>query len=242
MEETTGNVALAASAAPTTPPARPRSGTAPLAALTAGAASLAGLLLYHGLTTWLEAASFVTGALCVWLTVRQSIWNFPVGMLNVATFAVVFFRARLFADAGLQVAFFVLGAVGWYLWLYGGARHTPLRVTRTPPRRARNVSLAVAILWASLWLLLRQAGGASPAFDSLTTALCLGAQWLLDRKHLENWLLWITVDIIYVPLYLSRGLYLTAALYAVFLCMATIGFTQWRRAYLADRQHQTVPA
>jgi nicotinamide mononucleotide transporter len=203
-----------------------------LAMLTLGTALLAGLLLWNRLTTWLEAASFVTGALCVWLTVRESIWNFPLGMVNVATFTVVFLRARLFADAGLQIVFFILGAIGWYLWVYGGPQRTPLRITRTPRNRARGVTAAIVIIWGGLWVLLRHTGDAAPVWDSLTTALSLGAQWLLDRKHLENWLLWITVDVIYVPLYLYKELYLTSALYAVFFCMAVIGWLQWRRLWL----------
>ena len=207
--------------------------TAVLAALTVGATLLAGVLLTRQLTTWLEAISFVTGAVCVWLTVRGSAWNFPIGMVNVAAFAVVFTGTRLYADAGLQAVFFVLGGIGWYLWLFGGAGRTTLRITRAPARRARHVGLAVVAMWLGLWALLRETGDAAPLWDALTAALSLGAQWLLDRKHLENWLLWIAVDVIYVPLYLYKGLYLTAALYAVFLGMATVGWLRWRRDFLA---------
>ena len=216
--------------------AAPSRDTAILAALTLGTALLAAVLLRRGLTTWLEAVSFVTGAVCVWLTVRESVWNFPIGMANVAAFALVFVDARLYADAGLQIVFFVLGGIGWYLWLFGGTGRTTLRITRTPAARGRNVGLAVAALWLGLWALLRTTGDAAPLWDALTTAISLGAQWLLDRKHLENWLLWIAVDVIYVPLYLYKGLYLTAALYAVFLCMASIGWLRWRRDFLAARE------
>src|SRR3954465_7102957 len=100
-----------------------------LAFLTVAASILAGAMAAFGFASWLEAASFVTGAVCVWLTVRESVWNFPIGMLNVATFAFVFVRARLYADAGLQVVYFVLGGIGWYLWLYGGKGRTALPVT-----------------------------------------------------------------------------------------------------------------
>jgi nicotinamide mononucleotide transporter len=213
------------------PPA-PRVGSnAALALLTLGTTALAGLLLWRGLTTWLEAVSFVTGAVCVWLTVRESVWNFPIGMVNVATFAFVFLRARLYADAGLQVVYFVLGGIGWYLWLYGGAGRTALPITRTPARRAVGVGLAIALMFAGEYALLRKIGGSAPFWDALTTAISLGAQWLLDRKHLENWLLWIAVDVIYVPLYLSKQLYLTSGLYAVFLCMATLGWLQWHATW-----------
>src|SRR5206468_11465360 len=128
-----------------------------------------------------------------------------------------------FADAGLQVVYFVLGAVGWYLWLYGGAGRTVLQITRTPRRRAVGVAVAIVVLFAGEYLLLRRIGGSSPFWDALTTAICLGAQWLMDRKHLENLLLWIAADVIYIPLYLTKHLYLTSCLFAAFLCMATTG-------------------
>src|SRR5437868_3149656 len=78
----------------------------------------------RGLASWLEAISFATGAICVWLTVKESVWNFPISLANVATFFIVFGRAHLFADQGLQVVYFVLTIIGWYMWLYGGERHT----------------------------------------------------------------------------------------------------------------------
>jgi nicotinamide mononucleotide transporter len=222
-------------------PPHPLSGSnAILALLTAGTTALAGLLLWRGLTTWLEAVSFVTGAVCVWLTVRESVWNFPIGMVNVATFGVVFFRARLFADAGLQVVYFVLGGIGWYLWLYGGTGRTALPITRTPPRRAVGVAFAIYVIFVGEFVLLRKIGGSAPFWDALTTAISLGAQWLLDRKHLENWLLWIAVDVIYVPLYLSKQLYLTSGLYAVFLCMATLGLLQWHATWRRQRRPRQV--
>src|SRR3954464_10170988 len=104
-----------------------------LALLSVATGVLALILYLNGAATLLEAIAFVTGAICVWLTVRENVWNFPIGLVNVAAFAVVFFRARLFGDASLQVAYFILTAIGWYLWLYGGERRTALRVSRTPP-------------------------------------------------------------------------------------------------------------
>src|SRR4051794_32099592 len=94
--------------------------TAVLSLLTTAVSVIAAVMAALGYASWLEAASFVTGAVCVWLTVKENVWNFPIGLLNVATFSIVFFESRLFADAGLQVVYFVLGVMGWYLWLYGG--------------------------------------------------------------------------------------------------------------------------
>jgi nicotinamide mononucleotide transporter len=183
-----------------------------------------------GVASALEAASFVTGAVCVWLTVRQSAWNFPVGLLNAATFAVVFARSRLFADAGLQIMYFALNVHGWILWARGGSPGAALPVTRAERPERLLVAVAMVVTATALWRASMFLGGASSAADAVTTALSLGAQWLLNRKKLESWLLWIAVDVLYVPLYLSRGLFLTAILYVVFLGMAVIGWREWRRS------------
>jgi nicotinamide mononucleotide transporter len=177
----------------------------------------------------LEAVSFVTGAACVWITVKENIWNFPIGLANVATFSVVFYRAGLLADAGLQVVYFVLGLMGWYLWLFGGEHRSRLRVTRASGGELLLVASLVAVATYALWTLLAEVGGSASFWDSLTTSISLAAQWLLNRKRLESWLGWILVDVIYVPLYIYKNLYLTAVLYAVFLVMAIKGFQAWRQ-------------
>lgn len=176
----------------------------------------------------LEAVSFVTGAACVWLTVRANVWNFPIGLLNTATFSVVFFDARLYGDAALQVVYFALGLMGWYLWLYGGERRTPLRVVHATSREKWGVGVVIVVSTLVLWRTLRYLGGSASFWDAWTTSVSLGAQWLLNRKRLETWHLWILADAVYVPLYVSRGLNLTALLYAVFLIMATMGLSHWR--------------
>jgi len=176
-----------------------------------------------------EAWGFATGLLCVWLAVRERPANWPIGLANNVLFSILFFRARLFADMGLQAAYFGLGVYGWFNWLFGGAGRTALRISRTT--RSEWVALGAAVplgTW-SLREILVAANGAAPLADALTTALSLSAQYLLTRKRLENWLFWITADAIYVPLYLSRGLPLTAVLYGVFLLLCLVGLRTWRR-------------
>lgn len=199
-------------------------------ALTLGTGIIAGVMYYHGGATLLEAVSFVTGALCVWLTVRESTWNFPISLINVATFCVVFYSVHLYADAGLQVVFFILTLVGWYQWLYGGAQRTALIVTRASLLELSLVLISGATSTLLLWQLLRHVGGSASFFDALTTSLSLCAQWLLNRKKIETWFFWIAADLIFIPLYAYKGLYLTAALYAVFLCMCVMGLRHWRHS------------
>jgi nicotinamide mononucleotide transporter len=149
----------------------------------------------------------------------------------VATFAVVFFRVRLFADAGLQVVYFGLTFAGWYLWLYGGERRTALKVSRAGGRELATVAATGLLLTVGLWQLLRVVGGSATFWDALTTAISLCAQWLLNRKRLESWYFWIVADLIYIPLYAYKELYLTSVLYATFLAMCLVGVSHWRAAW-----------
>ena len=198
------------------------------------ALTLSAALILCAWRTWLpldltEAFGFATGAICVWLVTRGNLWNWPVGLANNIVFAILFWKARLFADFGLQGVYFALGIWGWWQWLHGGTNRAPLPVTRT----RKNEWLAIAVfLTAGTWglrELLLAVNGAAPFWDAITTTLCLAAQYLLCRKRIENWLLWITADLIYVPLYLSRGLPLTAILYAGFIGLCIVGLKRWKR-------------
>ena len=199
-----------------------------LAVLTVCVVVVASVMVVLGRASALEAVSFATGAVAVWLVVKENIWNFPIGIINTAGYSVVFFEARLYGDASLNVVYCALGIIGWYLWLHGGEHRTKLHVSRAAPSELSLVALGVTLSTLLLWKTLHFVGGSSSFWDALTTSLSLGAQWLLNRKKLENWHIWIVADVIYVPLYVSRGLNLTALLYAVFLVMAVIGLLRWR--------------
>jgi nicotinamide mononucleotide transporter len=205
--------------------------TALLASLTAAVSVLALAGVRLGLSSPLEAAGVVTGAVCVWLTVRESVWNFPVSLANVSLFCVLFFGAKLYADAGLQVVYFALTIVGWHLWLHGGEQRTALRISRIGTREAAWLAAGGIALTGVLWITLRHVGGSASFFDALTTSISLCAQWMLNRKYVESWYAWIAADLIYIPLYAYKELYLTAGLYAVFLVMATMGLLRWRGSW-----------
>jgi nicotinamide mononucleotide transporter len=146
---------------------------------------------------------------------------------------VLFGRERLYGDAGLQLVYVVLGFQGWYSWLYGGRGRTALRVTRATPAALATLGALVVAGTFGLAYVLRVVKGSSPLLDAFTTALSLAAQYMLNRKLVENWLVWIAADVLYVYLYTTRGLHLTAALYFIFLCLCVAGFAAWRRALAA---------
>ena len=178
--------------------------------------------------TWPEIWGVITGAWCVWLTARQSLWNFPIGIVNNIFFGVLFFQSRLYGDTSLQVVYLILGVFGWIMWVAGKRGEAALPVTRAS---RFDVWICALFLLVSVPLMMRflhLAGGAVPLWDALTTALSLCAQYLLSRKRLENWWIWIVADLIYVPLYIHRELYLTSALYGLFLILCLIGLRDWR--------------
>jgi nicotinamide mononucleotide transporter len=199
-----------------------------------------GLVLIASQLRWwpvtiLEAWGFATGGVCVWLVVRQHIWNWPVGLANNALFLVLFLRSRLFADMALQAVYFGLGVYGWWMWRRGGPRGSAIATTRAS--RAEWTWLA-AVAAPAVWgirSLLLAAHGAAPLWDAVTAVLSLEAQYLLSRKRLESWWLWIAADVIYVPLYLSRDLPLTALLYGVFLLMCLAGVRTWLGVWRTER-------
>lgn len=199
-------------------------------ALVAATVAIAYVAWSTGNASGLEAAAFVSGAVCVWLVVRENIWNFPLGLINVAISGWIFYQYRLYADSGLQVVYFGLNLAGWYLWLFGGKDRTALKVARTSRLELALIGGFIAASTAFLWWLLDKAGGAAKFWDALTTSISLSAQWLQSRKKLECWHLWILADVLYVPLYISRELYLIALLYAVFLALAVMGLMAWRKS------------
>jgi nicotinamide mononucleotide transporter len=184
----------------------------------------------------LEIVAALFGALAVYLAARENIWNWPIAIINVSLYTIVFFQARLYADMGLQVVYLLLSIYGWYNWLHGGVQRTELKVSRASPRLLLILALFVAAgSYALGAMLASRTDAAIPYLDSALTIGSLAAQWLMTRKILENWLLWIALDIIYVPMFFTRGLPATAVLYSVFLVLAVLGFISWRRSYLSTQ-------
>ncbi|HEV2343893.1 MAG TPA: nicotinamide riboside transporter PnuC [Actinocrinis sp.] len=201
------------------------------------------VVLFHfgqDAVTWAELLGFVTGAVGVWLTVRANIWNFPVGLANNLFFLVLFWAARLYADAALQIVYLGFGVFGWWEWLHGGERWSRRVMARARPWVVWTLAgLAVPVTWI-LTIVLTRANDIAPFWDALTTALSLAAQWLLNLKLFENWFFWMTADVVYVPLYFVKALYLTAIVYVIFLGLCVAGMRAWRRELREPRPSMVV--
>jgi nicotinamide mononucleotide transporter len=193
--------------------------------------------------SWLESVAVVTGIISVYLSVKQRIWSWPTALVNVALYFLVFRDAKLYADMGLQVIYFVLSLYGWYEWMYGGENKTELKVSRANSKMAITL-LAIGVTGVALLgtLFARYTDAALPYMDSATATTSLIAQWMMTRKVLENWAVWIAVDVVYVGMFIYKHLYPTAGLYAGFLVLAVMGHVQWRRSFVADHAMAAAPA
>lgn len=186
--------------------------------------------------SWLESTAVAFGIISVFLSVRQHIWSWPTAIVNVLMYVLVFRDAKLYADMGLQVVYFVLSVYGWYEWLYGGENRTVLKVSRATPRSMVTLTAIALVSVAALGTFLaRSTDAALPYMDSATTSTSLVAQWMMTRKVLENWAVWMAVDVVYVGMFIFKHLYLTAGLYAVFFVLAAMGLREWKASWEADR-------
>jgi nicotinamide mononucleotide transporter len=180
--------------------------------------------------TAIEAIAVVFGVICVWLTVKQNIWCWPTGLVQVILFIFIFYNAKLYSDLILHVIYVVMQIYGWHHWLRGGKDKASLPVStmRIPGRLTWGlVCILGTFAWG--WLMKSFTDAAVPYADAFTTVTSLVAQWLMARKRLESWWFWIAVDVIAIGIYFYKELYLTTGLYAVFLVLATIGFFAWRK-------------
>ena len=176
-----------------------------------------------------ETLGFLSGVVCVWLIVKENVWNWPVGIANNIFYVIVFWRARLFADMSLQFVYIALGCLGLYRWLYGGKQHEELKISRITLKTAVYAGIFAVAAISAATVYLRRVQDAAPFLDACTAVLSICAQYLLTKKILENWWLWILTDAISVGLYLYKSLSLTAVLYLIFLAMCITGLVQWRQ-------------
>jgi nicotinamide mononucleotide transporter len=179
---------------------------------------------------WLEIAGSLTTVVGIWLTTRRLLICWPVVLAADFLYLAVFYRARLFSDALLQIFFVIFTVYGWWHWWRGIREDGEVRVV---PLSVRNwlAGLAVGAIGAVLlgWLMVR-IGAALPHLDAALTSYSLVASWWQARKHTANWWLWIVVNLVYIGEYVYKDLWPTAVLYLLLVILAVMGLVEWRRA------------
>jgi len=186
---------------------------------------------------WMEFTGLVSGLLCVWLLIRQNVWTFPIGLVYAVVSVAVFFEARLYADVLLSGYYVLMNGYGWYYWLYGGMRTRPndplekdtLPVSRTPLVTGAVLGgLTAAAIGGMGWFFDTQTDAAFPYWDSATTCMSFAAMWMTARKYIENWVVWLVVDVIATAIYYLKDIQFYAILYGVYLGMAILGWRAWQ--------------
>ena len=181
----------------------------------------------------LEWFGVFTGILCVWLAAKNNIYNWPIAIVSVVIYIFIFFESKLYADMGLQFYFLAMNFYGWYFWSKNKNNKDAERAVSLITKKEIIFSIVgIIVFTAALGFLLHANTDASfPFVDSFCTACSLIAQIFLARKVLQNWLIWIVVDLCYIPLYIYKSLNLSAVLYAVLVAIAVKGYLDWKKTY-----------
>lgn len=181
---------------------------------------------------WIGAAIGVAVVLCL---VRQKLWAWPLGVFYVLVILPQLWETRLLASFTLHlIGFLPLNLYGWWHWLFGGEQRDDLPVTRCPPPTLALLAALCLGATAGLGALAAGMDSAYPYWDSAVLAASLAAMWLTARKQIENWLLWLAVNVVSVPLYFAQGLPLYAVLYLAYIGMAVWGYATWRGSMQRD--------
>ena len=187
--------------------------------------------MYISLKTAIEVPATITAFANIYLAARASIWNWLFGLFAVTLYAFIFYLTKLYGDMALQGVYFYFQIYGWYQWRYGSEAHSALNVTLMPKKLYYHATLAFFILFGgTYWILSHYTNSTTPVIDAFTTSLSLIAQWMMCKKWLENWWLWVLLDLISLYMYWYKHLYLTTVLYAAFIVLCILGYQQWKKA------------
>jgi len=193
--------------------------------------------MINSITEWLvsnktELLGAILGILYVRYSIRQSILTWPMGLLTSLLYIIVFFNSALYAAMGLQVYYVVISVYGWYYWLKGKREDNKSLLP------VRNVSkqlwikfgtFTILIYAVILFVLINFSDSDVPFFDSLTTSFSILATWLLAKKYIENWIIWIFIDFVSIGLYMYKSLWPTVILFIVYTVMAFLGYIEWKK-------------
>ncbi len=184
----------------------------------------------------LELLGVITGIIYLWLEYRASIHLWIAGIIMPTIYIFIYYEAGLYADFGINIYYLVIALYGWLAWKTGftlfGKKDTfsgELPISRTPHTAWAGIAAAYIITQLFIaWLLINCTDSTVPWADSFTTALSIVGMWMLARKYIEQWWVWCIVDAASSALYIYKGLYLTAILYAVYAIIAIFGYYKWK--------------
>lgn len=182
---------------------------------------------------WIEVFGSISGLVYIYFSLRRSIWLWPVGLITSAAFVIVFFESRLYADMALQIYYCMASIYGWFFWIFGKKRNTTVQekkelpISRLTPLQWLIAALITTIL-TGVYLPLGNAFHASfPLLDGWVTAASIVATWMLARKILDQWLIWIVVDALSVGMLVAKEKFMAAGLMLVYTLLSVMGYFKW---------------
>lgn len=189
-------------------------------------------LLEWLISNYIEVTGAILGVIYIVFSIRQSILTWPTGLATSVLYIVIFFRARFYADMGLQFYYVFISIYGWYIWRKGNAADytKAVSVNQITLKTALFAAMASLVFFAFIAFILKNyTDSLVPFMDAATTALSIVATWMLARKIIEHWLVWIVVDLVSAGLYLYKGLWPTTILFVVYTIMAFVGYREWNK-------------
>ena len=179
---------------------------------------------------YLEIAGALIGLLYLWFEYRVSVWLWLAGIIMPAIYILVYYRAGLYADSGISLYYLIAGIYGWIVWLRHSEKKEARQIQKTPLKLILPLGLVFVIAFLLIGkILVEFTDSTVPWLDSFTTALSFIAMWMLTYKYLEQWLVWIVVDVVSCGLYSYKDLYFTAVLYGLYALIAVFGYLKWKQ-------------
>lgn len=187
------------------------------------------------ITHWIENLAVVTGLLYILLSVKQNIWCWIFGIISSALYLYVFFVSKIYADMSLQVYYIIMGIYGWLHWARMD-ESKPETAVLPVSKLTTRLSLILLVITLFLWVVMAQildrfTDSPIPWIDAFTTAFSITATWMLARKIMEHWIIWVVVDLISVGLYFYRGLYSSIFLFLIYTLLAVVGYWEWQKEW-----------
>ncbi len=181
---------------------------------------------------YIELIGAITGLIYLYFEIEQKVWLWPLGFMTSAFYVYIFYTSKFYADMGLNVYYVIISIYGFYHWLYGGNRDKvdTLPVTKTPKYLIIWLAISTVIFFILIEYALRHfTDSPVPIGDAFTTALSITATWMLARKYIEHWFLWVGINSVSLALYIYKGLYPTSVLFVFYTTMSVVGYRQWRK-------------
>ena len=189
---------------------------------------------------WLELTGTLVGLIYLWLEYRASVWLWAANIVMPLIYIFVYYDSGFYADMGINVYYLVASLYGWIMWRRGRGNGEELPISHTPRREIALMGSVFAVLMLGIWLILINFTDSTvPLGDTFTTALSVVALYMLAKKYVEQWLVWIVVDVVCAALYIYKGLYPTAILYLLYSVVAWFGYRRWLKMMKNDESLST---